>query len=553
MIELGTSADNSADSCLVYNYFTSWTARTSCPSPSAVPTSGAGNNGNVMGYWYQDSVSTSLSHTATYTFDGVNRLTAAAATGNSTYSQSYNYTSDGSSGQFGNMSCSLGSSGYCPQVTFSSSTNRITNIGSASASYDAAGNMTNDGSHNYTWDAEGRAVTVDGGSTRTFTYNALGERVEWAYPGGAAEMLFDPSGTWLGQAGNYSLVNFGAGHGVTYGGGETYFNHYNSLGSSSMQTKHDGSVVEDMTFYPFGTVWAEPLSGYGYNFASLPARDLGSNTDITAFRQYNFTLGRWLSPDPLAGDITNPQSLNRYAYVMNNPTSFVDPPGLKSQAPCVAPPGYVLMSTNPCAKRPAHTCGGMVCADQYYGGSLFEGYVGYQGENICLTNGVLGYCNEGALGLIVNGNDEFDATAQANGMSFTPAGQTQIDSSGRSSTGTGSFTFDAGAWMQAEGFRDSGILGKYAPISGYGTIMTSSGTQSAAWGSFAESLTPMQGTNFLSTVYSTDPRTGFNYFGADSNLSYLNGSLNSFNWYGNVTASFEDGVLTIYITNPHPH
>ena len=212
-------------------------------------------------------------------------------------------------------------------------------VPSASASYDAAGNMTNDGSHTYTWDAEGRAVTVDGGSTRTFTYNALGERVEWAYPGGAAEMLFDPSGTWLGQAGTYSLVNFGGGHAVLYGGGETYFQHFNSVGSTAMQTKHDGSVVGDIAFYPLGAVWAQPLSGYGYNFASLPARDLASNTDITAFRQYNFTLGRWLSPDPLGGHITNPQSFNRYAYVLNNPTTLTDPLGLYP---------YTAPATDPC-------------------------------------------------------------------------------------------------------------------------------------------------------------------------------------------------------------
>jgi hypothetical protein len=39
-------------------------------------------------------------------------------------------------------------------------------------------------------------------------------------------------------------------------------------------------------------------------------------------------VGRWHSPDPLGGDITNPQSLNRYAYVMNNPTTLIDPLGL---------------------------------------------------------------------------------------------------------------------------------------------------------------------------------------------------------------------------------
>ena len=35
--------------------------------------------------------------------------------------------------------------------------------------------------------------------------------------------------------------------------------------------------------------------------------------------------GRWLSSDPTGGDVTNPQSLNRYAYVLNNPASLNDP------------------------------------------------------------------------------------------------------------------------------------------------------------------------------------------------------------------------------------
>src|ERR1700730_17121989 len=40
--------------------------------------------------------------------------------------------------------------------------------------------------------------------------------------------------------------------------------------------------------------------------------------------------GRWMSPDPagLAADPSNPQSWNRYAYVLNNPLSATDPTGL---------------------------------------------------------------------------------------------------------------------------------------------------------------------------------------------------------------------------------
>jgi hypothetical protein len=39
-----------------------------------------------------------------------------------------------------------------------------------------------------------------------------------------------------------------------------------------------------------------------------------------------------MTPDPLGGELTNPQSLNRYAYVLNNPTTFIDPLGLQDKS-----------------------------------------------------------------------------------------------------------------------------------------------------------------------------------------------------------------------------
>jgi len=58
-----------------------------------------------------------------------------------------------------------------------------------------------------------------------------------------------------------------------------------------------------------------------------------SSTNHAQYREYSNIEGRWLSSDPYDGsyDFSNPQSLNRYSYVMNNPLGFVDPSG---RVPC---------------------------------------------------------------------------------------------------------------------------------------------------------------------------------------------------------------------------
>jgi RHS repeat-associated protein len=57
-------------------------------------------------------------------------------------------------------------------------------------------------------------------------------------------------------------------------------------------------------------------------------RDAESGLDYFGARYYASNMGRMTSPDPLAGHLANPQSLNRYAYVLNNPLSNTDPTGM---------------------------------------------------------------------------------------------------------------------------------------------------------------------------------------------------------------------------------
>ena len=116
---------------------------------------------------------------------------------------------------------------------------------------------------------------------------------------------------------------------MVYLSGQTFFNHVNTLGSTTMWTNQSGAEAEDMLFYPWGDVWQTHGSG-GYNFAYLPY--LRYSHHHRARRRLASTspnFGRWFSPDPdnAAAQPSDPQTWNTYAYVRNNPTTLTDPTG----------------------------------------------------------------------------------------------------------------------------------------------------------------------------------------------------------------------------------
>jgi RHS repeat-associated protein len=66
-------------------------------------------------------------------------------------------------------------------------------------------------------------------------------------------------------------------------------------------------------------------------------RDSESGLDNFEARYLGSSLGRFMSPDPMGGDTKDPQSLNRYAYVRNNPLKLTDPTGLNFNLACSGP------------------------------------------------------------------------------------------------------------------------------------------------------------------------------------------------------------------------
>ncbi|MBS1813671.1 MAG: RHS repeat-associated core domain-containing protein [Acidobacteria bacterium] len=106
------------------------------------------------------------------------------------------------------------------------------------------------------------------------------------------------------------------------------------LGTAQMELSSFGYPVWKGEFAPFGQELSDPSTTTNrYKFTGKE-RDAESGLDYFGARYYSSTVGRWMSPDwaqkaepvPYA-KMDNPQSLNLYGYVGNNPINQVDADG----------------------------------------------------------------------------------------------------------------------------------------------------------------------------------------------------------------------------------
>jgi RHS repeat-associated protein len=122
--------------------------------------------------------------------------------------------------------------------------------------------------------------------------------------------------------------------------GTTHYYFSDHLGSASVitnapQLATDALTIQDESdYYPYGGEIAITNSDpNNYKFTGKE-RDTESGLDEFGARYYSSALGRFMIPDWAAtatavpyADFGNPQSLNLYSYVKNNPTTTVDPDG----------------------------------------------------------------------------------------------------------------------------------------------------------------------------------------------------------------------------------
>jgi len=101
------------------------------------------------------------------------------------------------------------------------------------------------------------------------------------------------------------------------------------LGSSRVVTSDAGAILDDSDYYPFGGERVVVASTDNPYLFTGKERDTESGLDYFGARYYSSGQGRFLSVDPSGRSVrlTNPQTWNRYGYVLNSPLRYVDPNG----------------------------------------------------------------------------------------------------------------------------------------------------------------------------------------------------------------------------------
>jgi RHS repeat-associated protein len=309
---------------------------------------------------YPDGVAT------TYAYDSMSRLTTLAASRGTTPITSFGYTYD----EVGNRThkSTLGTAedySYDPlyrltQVVRGSATtetysydgvgNRLASASAPVWTYNTQNQLVSQGVTAYTYDANGNlAQKVEPGVTWAYTWNAANQLTSVTRNGIVSPVfLYDPLGRRVKKAATASPTQF------TYDGQDILiesrtstdilmwihgpgideplasqnqapgftdnwkYRHLDGLGSL-VTTVKSGAIISTVDYDAFGN--GGTVTGYGFT-----GREFDPETGLLYYRAryYDPKAGRFLSEDPIGFR----GGVNFYAYVLNRPTSFVDPSGL---------------------------------------------------------------------------------------------------------------------------------------------------------------------------------------------------------------------------------
>jgi len=281
-----------------------------------------------------DAVAT---HTYSYSYDALSRLTAAAITAGSGTGYTYSYDA---SGNITSRLAGAATTSYAYNaanelcwVYAGSSSNACASAPSGATTYSFDGNGNETGSSagaafSYNPKNQTTAITNAGTTLSSLAYSGIDQTQRTA--AGSTSFANAAGGVALATTSGSSTYYLRDSQGSLLGeriGSDHYYYLTDGLGSIVAVISGDGLTLGDRYGYdPYGN------TTYHSGTVANPWGFAGGYTDPTGLvkfgtRYYDPTLGRWTQQDPITGTINDPGTLNRYIYAACNPINAVDPTG----------------------------------------------------------------------------------------------------------------------------------------------------------------------------------------------------------------------------------
>lgn len=256
-----------------------------------------------------------------YVYDPLNRLTAANYNNGSYFH--YEYDANGSRTREITPTSNI--------VSEYDAAARLTKVGNVDYTWDANGNLLNDGLLNYTYDNANRLKTaIGGGTSATYTYNGLGERLSQTVNGATTSYTLDLSGS-LSQVLQTNTQTYLYGDARLAQSGASGMEYFlpDAQGSVRQIVAANGTLLLNQSYTPYGKVLngqSTTPSIYGFD---------GEQTDSTGLqylraRYYAPATGSFISKDTWEGDPSAPMSYVPWLFGYANPVNYADPTGKSS-------------------------------------------------------------------------------------------------------------------------------------------------------------------------------------------------------------------------------
>lgn len=216
-----------------------------------------------------------------------------------------------------------------PSATYDAA-NQLLSWSGTTITHDASGNMTSDGTSNFTWNARGQLTDIKQGliPTAAFVYDGFGRRQQKTVGTSSTQYLYDGVNPVQELLASVPTANLLTGLGIdeqfvrtTVAGAVTNLL-TDRLGSTLALSNSAGSVGTLYTYEPHGRTHSGPASPNPFRFTGR--EDDGTGLYFYRSRYHSPIFHRFISEDSAefaAGDI------NLYAYAGNRPTTFSDPTG----------------------------------------------------------------------------------------------------------------------------------------------------------------------------------------------------------------------------------